>query len=550
MAKVLPARPALYGQKIKKAAPPSPSVPISIQPVPAATGGVSSARSIGSAAPGFAQVIENGFPTQTGVRPRGGLRRQATTGTRAVKSLMTYKSGPFQSMFAVANGSIYDVTDPADPLVAPTASASGKTSSDYVSVNFSTAGGTFMICVNGADLHLTYDGTNFAVNTPAITVGTSSTFSFVWAYASRLWFIQKDTLTVWYLPVDSIGGAATALSLKGIFPKGGSLKFGGTWSSDTGSGLNEKIVFVSTTGECAVFTGTDPSSSTTWSRVGVYDVSMPLGRKASRNIGGDLLITTVNGIVPLSLAVTKSASDLSISAVTKEINPAWKAIAAIYRAQEWSLTEWPEKNLMMVAFAGAYTLTGGTTDVIDSTPTAYIVNLETGAWNSSYTGWDVQCSTYFNGKMYFGSANGRVYEAEKTGSDDGVAYVFRYLEWPDGMGNEATKEFLQARSTFTYSQPFNAQVTISVNHNVTWPPAPAAAGNSTTGGYWDLGDDWDLGGTWDSTPNRITQSLWRSLGRTGYRGAIQIQMTINNTAAPDVEIVSNDVAYRQGAVVT
>lgn len=550
MSRVLAARPATVKQKVKSSAKPAQQIPAKVAPtIPAATNGVSSARSIGTPAAGFAQLIENGFPTQTGVRPRGGSRRQATTGTRAVASLLAYQGGASKSMWAIANGSIYNVTSPASPTVPPAASVTGLTSSFYVSSNFATVGGNYMIAVNGTDLHQIFDGAAWASNSPAITGKTSDNFNFVWAYASRLWFIQKNTLSVWYLPVDSVGGAVTEVSLKGIFPKGGYLVFGATWSSDTGSGLNEKIVFVTSEGEVAVYTGTDPSSPTTWSRVGTYGIGKPLGKKCFTNIGGDLVIETVDGIVTLSLAVTKGAGSLSISAVTKEVNPAWKSIASSYRNREWSLIKWPEKNILLSAYAGPYTLIGGTTDTIDKVGTAYAANLETGAWNSSYTGWDVQCSCYFNGVLYFGSANGRVYEAESGGSDDGTGYIFKYLEWPDDFGDPSVKEFLQCRTTFTYSQPFNAQVGISTDFMVIWPTPGSAGANSTTGGFWDLGGFWDTGGTWDVTQTRTVEHIWRSLGRTGYEGAIQIQMTINNTTTPDVEIISNTVTYRPGVVV-
>jgi len=549
MSRVLAAYPYAK-QKVKTAQAPAQPVAAKVAPtIPAATKGVSSARSIGAPAAGFAQLIENGFPTQTGVRPRGGSQRWATTGTRAVQSLLGYQGGSAKSLWAVANGSIYPITAPASPTVPPAASVTGLTNSFYVSCNFATAGGNFMLAVNGSDLHQIYDGAAWASNSPAITGKTSDNFNFVWSYASRLWFIQKNTLSVWYLPVDSVGGAVTEVSLKGIFQKGGNLIFGGKWSSDTGSGLNEKIVFVTSEGEVAVYTGTDPSSPSTWSRLGTYNIGKPLGRKCFAYIGGDLIVGTVDGIVTLSLAVTKDAGSLSISAVTKEVNPGWKSIAASFRTLEWSLEKWPEKNMMLAAYAGAYTLIGGTTDTINNPGNAYAANIETGAWNSSYTGWDVQCSIYFNGQLYFGSANGRVYLAEATGSDDGSPYVFKYLEWPDDFGDPGIKQFLQCRTTFTYSQPFNAQVNISTDFVVSWSTAGAAGANSTTGGFWDLGGFWDTGGTWDTAPARTVDHVWRSVGRAGYEGAIQIQMTLNNSTAPDVEIVSNTVTYRPGTVV-
>ncbi|TIR78102.1 MAG: hypothetical protein E5X19_32465, partial [Mesorhizobium sp.] len=73
--------------------------------------------------------------------------------------------------------------------------------------------------------------------------------SFVWTYRSREFFIEKNTLTAWFLPVDAISGAASDFSLAGVFQKGGSLLCGGTWSLDAGDGVDDKCVFISTKGE-------------------------------------------------------------------------------------------------------------------------------------------------------------------------------------------------------------------------------------------------------------------------------------------------------------
>jgi hypothetical protein len=523
-------------------------VPAEVFTVAAAVKGVSSAQSIGRSADGYAQIIENGYATQTGVKPRGGNRKHATTGTRAVVSLMRYESGTLLKMFAAANGGLYDVTQPANPSTVITPLVTGLAGNDWSFVNFSTPGGQFMLAVNGADPHRTYDGAAFAANTPAITGISSALFSHVFVYANRVWFVEKDTLNVWYLPVDSIGGAATKFSLAGIFSKGGSLAFGATWSVEAGDGPAQRVVFVSTKGEAAVYQGTDPSSSATWFKVGVPDISDPTGRHGHLNIGGELEIATANGIVPLSQAVARDPATLSLAAITRQISPDWKREIRAYNGRNWSFTKWDEGNLAYVGPAMTYTLVAGT-DTVDAVPFCHVVNLENGAW-SKYTGWDIQCSISFNKRMYFGSANGRVYEAEATGADDGAAYVFKYCEWPNDFGGPETKDFLQIRTAFVHRTPFNPEISMSVGHTIEWPVAPAAAADVQGGGVWDTGELWDMGDLWDSTGEAQTEALWRSLGVTGDKGAPMVQMTFSNIIAPDVEIVKSDVAFRRGAIVT
>src|SRR5690606_4814396 len=95
-----------------------------------------------------------------------------------------------------------------------------------------------------------------------------------------IWFVQKDSLDVWYLPVDSISGELTLLPLGGVFGKGGNLVFGATWSQDVGDGLNALNAFVSSEGEAAVYQGSNPGDAADWGIVGVYQTGKPMGAKA------------------------------------------------------------------------------------------------------------------------------------------------------------------------------------------------------------------------------------------------------------------------------
>ena len=97
----------------------------------------------------------------------------------------------------------------------------------------------FLIAVNGANDRRVYDGTSWSTS-PAITGVASASLSHVWVFKNRLFFIEKDTMNAWCLAIDAIGGAATKISLSGVFKKGGSLLFGETWSIDAGDGLGER----------------------------------------------------------------------------------------------------------------------------------------------------------------------------------------------------------------------------------------------------------------------------------------------------------------------
>ena len=66
-------------------------------------------------------------------------------------------------------------------------------------------------------------------------------------------------------------------------------------------------MFCTDQGELLIFTGSDPSTSTNWRQEGRYTTSAPLGMNAHQAIGGDLLIATVDGIIPISASITKDS---------------------------------------------------------------------------------------------------------------------------------------------------------------------------------------------------------------------------------------------------
>ena len=91
--------------------------------------------------------------------------------------------------------------------------------------------------------------------------------------------------------------------LAGAANKGGKLLFGATWSIDAGDGIDDKCVFVTDLGEVLIFTGSNPSDAANWRQEGRYQIGAPLGMNAHMLLGGDLLIATVDGIVPVSQAI-------------------------------------------------------------------------------------------------------------------------------------------------------------------------------------------------------------------------------------------------------
>lgn len=121
-----------------------------------------SATNLAAAPDGSAQVLENWYPTSTGIKMRKGSTKHGTAvADEPLESGMSYVGLSARKMFGAADGNIFDLTSPADPDTPPAASVTGQTSNYYSHVNFANAGGNYMACANGTDPYLVFDGTDF-----------------------------------------------------------------------------------------------------------------------------------------------------------------------------------------------------------------------------------------------------------------------------------------------------------------------------------------------------------------------------------------------------
>lgn len=516
---------------------PIPKVEAEQHTFPAPTRGWILNENLAQVQPASASILDNYICTTTGVRPRGGCLKYADIGSE-VTAAFTYKSGASAKFFAANASAIYDISIIADPDVTPTAAVSGQTSGDWYSVQFGTVATDYLIAVNGSDEMQQFDGTSWqAINagsTPAITGVLTSVLSHVWSYANRVFLVEGGTMSAWYLPVDSVGGAALEFSLAGIFKRGGSLLFGATWSLDAGDGLDDKCVFFSSEGEVAVYEGTDPSDASNWRKVGVYYITRPTGPNAIMQAGGDLVVATEAGVVPISEAIRRDSASLEVNAFSAQIASYWRDRSAALAATPWEIIKWPEAKIMVVSQPS---------NVDD---TCLVANLDTGAW-SRITGWNTRVLGYYNGQGYFGDKDGNIFAMEVGGSDDGLPYTSIYMGQHETLGvGLRQKDVKQARAIFKSETPILPKVSAQVNYDKTTSTPPNSPANFTTSN-WDEAT-WDEA-TWDGSGSVSYTFDWSSVGRSGFVVAPEVLMTFGTTPAPRAELVSVDVTFDVGSVV-
>ena len=485
-----------------------------------------------------AEQLDNFFPTAQAAELRRGYTLHATLDATAER-FMTYTYGDTNKLFAATDTDIFEIYTPADPEVTPTATKSSLTSGDWSSVQFSTAGGVFMVAVNGADNAIYYDGTSLteitAVSSPiAITGVDTADLSQLWLFKERLFFVEKDTQSVWYLPVESIGGAASEINLGSVFRRGGVVLFGANWSLDSGEGIDDKCVFVTDQGEVAIFSGTDPASASTWSLDGVYSIGRPVDKHAAFKVGGELMIVTDEGIVPISQAIAKDRSGLIASAMTAPIEDAWQTvIARRSSSQPICVAHWVSQGRLYVA----------TPDRNRNRPVAYVANSRTGAW-CRYTNWDVRSITEFQNSVYFGADGGAVYLGEAGGTDAGTAYsgvwVPKFSDFGSPDRKHANRVALHARSNV--SVKYAARILTEFNVSDIMEPSPldepsdtATWGAATWGSF-----------VWGGNSTLSGGISWKSTGAHGHFLAPGIVVTSNQTTAPQFEVTAIQIRYEVG----
>ncbi len=373
----------------------------------APVGGWNSRDSLPDMQPTDAVYLTNWFPGTSSVIQRYGYTQSSTGLGAQVESLFAYAGGSTTSLFGVAGGSIYDCT--AGGAVGA-AAVSGLTNSRFQYINVATAGGNFMMCVNGADKLRGYTGSAWYVDGDAshdITGIDTATVIGITLHKNRVWLTETGTLNAWYLPTSAIAGAATAFPLKGVARRGGYIMAMGTWTMDAGYGVDDMAVFVTNMGEVIVYKGTDPSSANTWALVGVFDVGAPVGRRCLVKFAGDLLLISQDGISPMSTALQSNRLDQRAELTNKIQKAVSDAVTSYGSNYGWQLIPFPKENQLYLNVPVSTA----------SNQQQYVMNTITKSW-CNFTGWEANVFEIYNDNLYFGG-NGFVGHAWNGLSDNG-----------------------------------------------------------------------------------------------------------------------------------
>lgn len=431
-----------------------------------------------------------------------------------------------------------------------TASPHGLISGNYVTISGaspSAYNGSFVITVTGASTFTYTMASNPGAN--ATTVGTytvlgikggtsggttysinSNQFIHVNLFKNRLYFTEKNSMKVWYLDVNSLGGDAFPLDFGGIAKNGGFVQGMATWTLDAGQGADDYAVFATNMGEVIVYNGTDPTSSTTWALKGVWQLGYIFSRRFFFKFSGDILLLTQDGLVPLAGALQSSRLDPRIN-ITDKIFYEISREADLYSTQYgWQAIYYAKPNMLLINIPNP----AGTEQ--------YVMHTISKAW-CNFTGINTTVFEMHNDDLYFGG-NGYVGKFWDGYADDGMPIsatcqqAYTYFDMPGQQ-----KRFTMIRPTFLVdagapgvyagiNTDFQTQNNLG---EVSFQSSP------TTIGVWDVA-------TWDNynwAGNLIIYRNWQSVTGLGYAAGVNLNIVSQGI---DVHWVSTDYVMEKGTV--
>lgn len=445
--------------------------------IPAPVGGWNAKDALADMPADSAVALENFFPRQSDVALRRGRSSFCTgVGSGAVDTVMEYAGPSTSKLFAASSSVIYDVTS-------GTASSSqtGLSNGRWQHTMFATSGGNFMFCVNGEDAPRYYDGSSWT--TPTLSGVTATSIVGLMAHQRRLFFIFNNSTEFGYLAVTSIAGAVSTFDIGPLMKKGGYLVAAGSWTRDGGDGSSDDLAcFFSSEGEVVIYSGNDPSTASSWSYVGTFNIGKPIGRRCVFRVGADLVVITQDGAIPMSQVLGTDRVQVQTKAASGNIQNAWLAATRSYGSNfGWQSIFYPQ---------GQYALFN--VPLTSTTAHQYVVNTETGGW-CKFTGQNMASWSLFNGDLYAGAQDGGIVYKMDTGTSDAGSNITGIIKPAFSyFGRKGVRKlFTMCRPLFTVNGALAVAIDLNVDFSdiapTSVPTSPALGASLWDDALWDDG---------------------------------------------------------------
>jgi hypothetical protein len=297
-------------------------------------------------------------------------------------------------------------------------------------------------------------------------------------------------------------------------------------------------VFVSSGGECAVYSGTDPGDPDLWTLDGVIRLGEPVGRRCGVKYGGDLLLLTTDGMVPLSVSLNSTQVNTkdnltdkiqhTISTLISEYKSivGWEMVLFYNENQIWLVV--PVPVVVPTPLRSVMPFAGDTPDL--SGVQIYTMNTISGAW-AQYDNMDIRSCALYNDDPAFITSDGRVCQAW-TGYFDNVPWnstvgeriemeVVTAYSYFDALG--ITKRWTMVRPIFQAGSIPESAIKLEVDFAVRSTLRVPAGAPPSSDYIWDTAK-WDEA-RWNLEYERYRR--WQSVQGMGYAAALHMLVTQN-----------------------
>ena len=465
--------------------------------VPAPVTGWNTRDSLDAMAPTDAVTLDNWYPTLGKVTARKGYSEHITTGLGSsdVDTLAEYHAGAVQILVAAADGKLFDASSSA-----ASALASGFTNNQWQTANFNG----YMLLVNGADAPQIFDGSTMSAAGFSGSGLTPADLDGVAVFKNRLFFWDTAAQDFWYGTLNAISGVLTKFPLSRVAQFGGNLIGMASWTHDGGDGVDDYAVFVMSSGDVIVYSGTDPGDASAWSLVGVYHVAEPLSVRGLVKVGGDLMLMTTRDYVSLTSVMRTG----QVGNASKLAGAVESAVADVNGGFGYQATLWPKGGMMVFNVPSSLT----------DTYYQHVINMTTGA-ACRFTDVNARCWGVFNDDLYFGSTDGKIYKFWDGYTDNGSAINADGVSAWNSFGAPERKRCTAIRPVIQSSG--NIDYSAGVGFDFRDVLAVSASSTSTNQATWDV-DYWDVT-YWAS--ESVMSTKWVVRGGTGQTLATRMRVS-------------------------
>lgn len=372
------------------------------------------------------------------------------------------------------------------------------------------------------------------VTFPQVTGFDTSLAKDIQVYANRIWLVEKNSFRVWYLPLNSVGGAASSIDFSSLYILGGSLAGMVTWQVASEYAVITFAAFISSMGEVLLYQGSDPASASTWGKVGQFRIGRPIGQRFYERQGNDTVLITTDGLIPMSKASITNRQDSS-DAISYKIIQKINDDQALYSANfGWQVILYPAGNRLFLNVPRSQT----------SDNIQYVMNTLTNKW-CRYTDIGAKCWAIYNDKLYFAGKAGSVYgvyQAEYGNDDNGVGINAAATTAYSYFGATGTnKMFTAVRPIVTANGTFTPSIGVALDFQGGTPSSAPQLSIASSTAAWDTSP-------WNKTPwgsVYITNRNWEWAGGVGFAGALIMQSQTKNM---NVTWASTDWLFERGGV--